>query len=168
MLEDEIVPIPSLPDYGVTRDGRVFRLTAFVRMPHSFILPRPIKTVVNAKRGRYLQFARGWKVHRCVAEAFIPNPHKYRSVAHNDGNPANNRVENLRWDSDKNNHADKQRHGTIACGEKQGHHKLTAAEVREARARAAAGESHTSIAADMPVDRSVLSRAIRKATWAHV
>ena len=36
-------------------------------------------------------------VHRLVAEAFVPNPHHYTKVRHLDGNPRNNRADNLQW-----------------------------------------------------------------------
>ncbi len=37
------------------------------------------------------------KVHRLVAQAFIPNPNNYLEVNHKDENPANNRANNLEW-----------------------------------------------------------------------
>ena len=37
------------------------------------------------------------KVHRLVANAFIPNPNGYNEINHKDENPANNRAENLEW-----------------------------------------------------------------------
>lgn len=37
------------------------------------------------------------RVHRIVAELFIPNPNNYHDVNHKDGNKFNNQASNLEW-----------------------------------------------------------------------
>lgn len=43
------------------------------------------------------------RIHRLVAETFIPNPNNYKEINHIDGNKNNNSVDNLEWCTHKYN-----------------------------------------------------------------
>ncbi len=73
------------------------------------------------------------RVHRLILEAFVgPRPGGLE-CCHWDGNPENNRLDNLRWDTPKSNALDSIRHGTTAT-------KLTESQVVEIREKYASGD----------------------------
>lgn len=55
-------------------------------------------------------------IHRLILEAFIGPQPKGMQACHNDGNPKNNNISNLRWDTPKRNSHDKIVHGTSGKG----------------------------------------------------
>jgi len=79
------------------------------RILKSQTLPKGYKQLILRKDGKH----HAKYPHRLVLEAFIgPNP-VGMECCHDDGNPANNRLDNLRWDTPESNNADKLRHGTV-------------------------------------------------------
>lgn len=61
-----------------------------------------IKTMLNTYGYPMFSLCKNGKrktglVHRCVAEAFIPNPQNLPQINHKDEDKTNNRVDNLEW-----------------------------------------------------------------------
>lgn len=56
-------------------------------------------------------------LHTAVLESFVGPAPKGMEACHNNGNRHDARLHNLRWDTRKNNHADKKRHGTWQGGD---------------------------------------------------
>jgi hypothetical protein len=74
-----------------------------------------------------------FSIHKLVLEAFVgPRPDGHE-CCHGDGDPTNNCLSNLRWDTQLANYADKVKHGTHCAGERNGRAKLTPEVVRAIR-----------------------------------
>ncbi len=101
--------IPCFPNYVVTRTGKVWS-------PRRGIWLQPFTTPKNYKR--VTLWNAGSKVnklvHRLVLEAFVGPCPNGMECCHNNGNPADNRLVNLRWDTTHNNNLDAFKHGVYA------------------------------------------------------
>ena len=102
--------------------------------------------------------------HKLVLEAFVGKAPQGMECCHNDGNQQNNRLENLRWDTPKNNHVDKLKHGTSNTGERCNWAKLTKAQVIAIRADT---RTQKEIAAEYGVQQSQISRIKNGVRWIH-
>lgn len=114
--------------YYVSNMGRILSSCYFAH-PESWGLLTPYAT---GKSRNYLQVKlyvdgrkQAPKVHRLVAEHFIPNPSNLPQVNHRDMDPANNRAENLEWCTNTEN----QQHYRASTG------KLSRAKVEVIRSR---------------------------------
>lgn len=119
---EEWRPIPGWDGfYEASSHGRVRSLTRTVKHPKSGaaqIQGRVLRTGPHRSGHLWVELCRpGVKktrqVHQLVLEAFVGPKPPGMEGCHYDGNPQNNRIENLRWDTRAGNLADAIRHGTF-------------------------------------------------------
>jgi hypothetical protein len=109
-------------------------------------------------------------VHQLVLNAFMSTcPHPGWQASHKDGNPLNNHVDNLCWESCIANNERKFTHGTLLIGEAHGRAKLTEDLVLEIRSLFATGlYSLRKLAAEYKVDRGTITQVVIRRTWTHI
>ena len=159
--------IAGFPGYAVTACGQIFSRNHPTGPLRWF---RPLKGCVNKKgyRGLTLCNDEGHfpkRVHRLVAEAFLPNPDALPCVRHLNGIPSDNRAENLAWGTYAENEADKISHGTWDA-RRVG--KLSKLQIAQARQCARDGISQESIAKQFGVSRPTITRLLNGKTWGNV
>lgn len=106
---DDFVKLKRYPNYGVSRDGRICSYTRHIVL-RLFDNGRGYLQVqlsnINKKR-------RHERVHRLVAETFIPNPLGLLEINHKDKNKYNNSVDNLEWCDRRYNVVYSKGHGVL-------------------------------------------------------
>jgi len=163
-------PIPDYPLYEASDLGRIRSWN----QASGRSKPRIMKTPTHPKTGySYVCICnkngtRQFTVHRLILLAFVgPCPDGLQSCHYN-GNRTDNRIDNLRWDSRKNNAIDKHRHNTTVMGEKVHTAKLIPSNVLRIRERYATGETLTAIAEDYPVNVQSIHYIVHRKTWKHI
>lgn len=107
-------------------------------------------------------------VHHLVLITFVGPAPEGMEGCHGDGDRANNRISNLRWDTRSNNHADKALHGTDHKGERHPGSKLTESDVKNLRKRRLDGLSYAALAKEFGVTTMTVYRAVKGKNWSHV
>lgn len=117
-------------DYEVSDYGRVRSLkNGKLRLIKGIITAYGYVQVSFSNNGK----VKNVKVHRLVLTAFVgPCPNNMEGC-HNDGNRQNNKLQNLRWASSRDNEADKIKHCTDNSGTRNGRCILTEQQVLEIR-----------------------------------
>lgn len=110
------------------------------------------------------------RVHRLVAELFIPNPDGKDEVNHIDGNKQNNRADNLEWVTRNENEQHAYDTGliTILKGSEKPLAKLTENDVIKIREEYAKGCLQIELASKYGVARQTISSIVNRKAWTHV
>lgn len=170
----EIRPITDFPGYGVSSDGRVWRIVqpndgpgAKRTAPYELSPgsnPGGYKIVGLVRDGRCY----GRQVHRLVLEAFVgPCPDGHQG-AHNDGDNQNNDLSNLRWASASENQADRTKHGTHMWGQMNPRTALADTDIPFIRSYPQSRRVSAFLAKVYGVKRAVISKIRTGETWRNV
>lgn len=106
-----------------------------------------------------------FKPHTLILTTFVGPRPQGMECCHNDGNPWNNHLSNLRWDTPRNNQLDRIKHGTSNRGER-----CAAAKLTEAQVRAILVDTRLQqvIADEYGVRQNTISRIKSGKRWRHI
>ena len=162
-------PIPSAPNYESYSAGDIRR----ARPGRRTIVGKVLRA--KAEANGYLRvclYHDGIKkfatVHRLVCEAFHGSPPTDADCAHWNGVKIDNVPSNLRWCRRAENIADKNRHGTMARGSRQGCAILNENDIPEIRRLIAAGKPYSAVGDAYGVSKDTIVAVIKGRSWNHV
>jgi hypothetical protein len=145
--------------------GGIGRLTSDWREKQPYTTQKGHKRIeLRTTDGRAIRVM----VHVLVLEAFVGPRPVGMEACHCDGNPANNDVVNLRWDSPTANWRDRRKHGRGCEGVKNVHAKLNDDVVREIRGMRANGAKLRELAERFGVSTAKISQISLMKSWRHV
>ncbi len=114
-------------------------------------------------------YPRNHQVHRLVLEAFKGSPPSAAHVAaHLNGDPHDNRIDNLIWATVAENAAHAKIHGTTYCGERHHRAKLTNDLVIKIREEMASGALPKDIASRYPISRRMANQIRLGQSWRNI
>ena len=163
--------IVNHPGYYITESGYV--LSTHKHKGHAYCWLKSSKlnhghlvVSLGNKNKKYL-------VHRLVLETFIGPCPDNMECCHNNGNPQDNNLSNLRWDTHSNNHKDKIRHGRWINPTKQGE-KHPRAILSEQEVRLiinlykGGGYTHRGLAKQFGVAKTTIGHILNKENWKYL
>lgn len=167
----EAYPIPGHPGYAITREGAVYSCLTNKGKPGIKWRRRAVK--INSDGYNTLALHGNGKrcesrIARLLLETFDGPPPEGGQACHINGIRTDDRLENLRWGTARDNAKDRDRHGTTVRGERVPQSKLTEEEVRSIRRHAGTGATQRALARAFRVDQQVVWAIIHRKRWTHV
>jgi hypothetical protein len=150
-------PVYGCAGYEVSDMGRV-------RSAHKTLSPaRNHDGYWRVRLGRY-----GHRlVHVLVLESFVEPRPAGLQACHNDGDPGNAALYNLRWDTPQRNVQDRRAHGTYQQGERNPNAKLTP-DVVQAIREAAKTMRNKDLVAKFGMSSGTISQIVSRRLWSHL
>lgn len=100
-MQEEWKTIKQYSNYAISNTGK-FKNIKTKRILKPFLHKKGYFYITIAPWGRQGKVV-SLKLHRLIAEAFIPNPENKSQINHIDGNKLNNSLDNLEWVTAKEN-----------------------------------------------------------------
>ncbi len=176
-------PISGYPKYEISTYGRIKSLYIEVERMHPLhgrmctyrYKERITIGSTYGKKDKRLMFNlcrdgahKGFLVSRLVLTEFAGSPQKGMVCCHNNGNPLDNRLDNLRWDTLKANAKDMAEHGTRRKGMQVHFVKLTDDDIYTIRSITPRRGLYKELAAYYNVHWETIRDIIKKRTWKHL
>jgi hypothetical protein len=177
-MEETWKPVVGYEGYEVSDQGNVrsWRIKGNTKKPVT--TPRLLKAWKHGHGRKYcaVKLSKDNKghtisVHRIVLEAFVGPMPEGQECRHLNGNPEDNRLENLAYGTHLENMDDLRRHGTHARlhGVEHGCAKLTEQDVLEIRALYADKKyNQYELASMYGIDQTNVSLIVRRKKWKHI
>lgn len=158
-------PVPDFPGYMVSKDGQVLS----VQRGYGWIM-----SPIERKRSGHLyvflyrdRIKHKKYIHELVLITWNRPPMPGEECRHLNGNPKDNRLENLAWGTVQDNANDKIRHGRSGRGETHPLHKLTEKQVLEIRQRIGT-ETLRDLGKEYGVSHTCIRRAGNGMNWGYL
>jgi hypothetical protein len=163
-------PVPGHDGYCASPDGRLFTQWRGGSHRKRTGIWRRLYGATHVKSGAIHASINNTRTYlgRIILLTFVGPAPPGTECCHGDGDPSNNCIDNLRWDTRQGNVNDAKRHGTTPRGERSGRSLLTDTKVVEIRQLASEGWTQLLLAARFKVSRPAISCVLSGKTWTHV
>jgi hypothetical protein len=159
-------PVPGFRYYSVSDGGEVRsvaksatgRLVAGEIVKGGYVRVRLVDSTLGKDRRFFVNRLVLWVFD---SEGFFIGA----EAAHLDGNPANNKLLNLKWSSKKENASHRIAHGTHPGGEKNPAAKLNLSQVNQIRRKLSRGCSGRALAREFGVDKATIYNIKHRRNW---
>jgi hypothetical protein len=160
----EFVKIKNLERYEISKNS-IIRNVENLKIKSQYISSTGYYMISVSTNNK----TKPYRVHRLLAEMFIPKIDGFDHVNHKDGNKLNNSLDNLEWCTNKQNIQHAFKNGLINnTNENNGMAKLNKESVIEIKKLLASGLSQYKIAKTYNVSRSAILKIKLNKTWSNI